>query len=122
MKWVGKSVPKIDGVAIATGKPLYTEDLVVPGALTVKLLRSPPAFARILSIDTAAAQALVGVAHLHAAARVAGEQVLPGRLQVVRPELFHYQCRFVSLLRRSPAPSRAALLFQQCLAQAHGLA
>ena len=31
-----------------------------------------------------AAQALVGVAHLHAAARVAGEQVLPGRLQVVR--------------------------------------
>ena len=45
-----------------------------------------------------------------------------GRLQVVRPELFHYQCRFVSLLRRSPAPSRAALLFQQCLAQAHGLA
>ena len=61
MKWVGKSVPKIDGVAIATGKPLYTEDLVVPGTLTVKLLRSPHAFARIRSIDTAAAKALPGV-------------------------------------------------------------
>jgi len=42
-----------------------------------------------------------------------------GRLQAVRPDLFHYRCQFVSLLRRSPAPSRAALLFQQCLAQAH---
>ena len=61
MKWVGKSVPKIDGVAIATGKPLYTEDLVVPGTLTVKLLRSPHAFARIRSIDTAAAKAMPGV-------------------------------------------------------------
>ena len=27
------------GVAIATGKPLYTEDLTVPGTLVVKLLR-----------------------------------------------------------------------------------
>ena len=61
MKWVGKSVAKIDGVAIATGKPLYTEDLTVPGTLTVKLLRSPHAFARIRSIDTAAAKALEGV-------------------------------------------------------------
>ena len=42
-----------------------------------------------------------------------------GRLQAVRPDLFYYRCQFVSLLRRSPAPSRAALLFQQCLAQAH---
>ncbi|MHC1758414.1 MAG: xanthine dehydrogenase family protein molybdopterin-binding subunit [Negativicutes bacterium] len=61
MKWVGKSVAKIDGVAIATGKPLYTEDLIVPGTLTVKLLRSPHAFARITSIDAAAARALEGV-------------------------------------------------------------
>lgn len=45
-----------------------------------------------------------------------------GRLQCVRPDLFHYRCRFVSLVRRSPAPSRAAQLFQQCLAQAHSSA
>ena len=44
-----------------------------------------------------------------------------GRLQAVRPDLFYYRCQFVSLVRRSPAPSRAALLFQQCLAQAHAL-
>ncbi len=61
MKWVGRSVSKIDGVAIATGKPLYTEDLTVPGTLVVKLLRSPHAFARIKSIDVAAAKQRVGV-------------------------------------------------------------
>ncbi|MBS0492391.1 MAG: LysR family transcriptional regulator [Proteobacteria bacterium] len=47
--------------------------------------------------------------------------VRQGRLQAVRPDLFHYHCQFVSLLRRSPAPSRAALLFQQCLVEAHDI-
>ena len=61
MKWVGKSVSKIDGLAIATGKPLYTEDLTVPGTLVVKLLRSPHAFARIKSIEVEAAMQLAGV-------------------------------------------------------------
>jgi probable selenate reductase molybdenum-binding subunit len=61
MKWVGSSVAKIDGVAIATGKPLYTDDLVVPGTLIVKLLRSPHAFARIIRIDASVAQKLPGV-------------------------------------------------------------
>lgn len=60
MKWVGKNVSKIDGVAIATGKPLYTEDLTVPGTLVVKLLRGPHAFARITAIDTDAAQSTGG--------------------------------------------------------------
>lgn len=61
MKWVGQSIAKIDGVAIATGKPLYTEDMVVPGTLIVKLLRSPHAFARIKMIDVTAAKQLAGV-------------------------------------------------------------
>ena len=42
-----------------------------------------------------------------------------GRMQAVQPEQFHYECRFVSLVRRSPAPSRATQAFQDCLAQAH---
>ncbi|HSV58500.1 MAG TPA: LysR family transcriptional regulator [Variovorax sp.] len=35
------------------------------------------------------------------------------------PERFNYDCRFVSLLRRSPKPSRAVLVFQECLVAAH---
>ncbi|VBB09726.1 aldehyde oxidase/xanthine dehydrogenase a/b hammerhead [Lucifera butyrica] len=61
MKLVGKGVPKTDALAIATGKPVYTEDLAQPNALVVRILRSPHAFARIKSISTVAAAALTGV-------------------------------------------------------------
>jgi DNA-binding transcriptional LysR family regulator len=42
-----------------------------------------------------------------------------GRMRSVLPERFRYECRFVSLMRRSPKPSRAVLAFQECLAAAH---
>ncbi|MUV30580.1 LysR family transcriptional regulator [Burkholderia thailandensis] len=45
-----------------------------------------------------------------------------GLMRAVAPQRFHYSCRFVSLLRRSPRPSRAALLFQECLEFAHAAA
>ncbi len=45
--------------------------------------------------------------------------VAQGLLQAVAPSRFSYACQFVSLLRRSPQPSRAALLFQECLVAAH---
>lgn len=61
MKLVGRNIRKIDGMAITTGKPVYTEDMVVAGALKVKILRSPHAFAKIVSIDTSRAEAMEGV-------------------------------------------------------------
>lgn len=61
MRSVGKGIPKLDGIAIATGKPVYTEDLAVQGALAVKILRSPHAFAEITSIDVSGAEKLAGV-------------------------------------------------------------
>ncbi|VFR79531.1 Transcriptional regulators, LysR family [plant metagenome] len=42
-----------------------------------------------------------------------------GRIQAVAPQRLSYVCRFVSIVRRSPQPSRAARLFHDCLAQAH---
>lgn len=62
MKVVGKGIPKIDGIGIATGKPAYTEDLAMSQALKIKILRSPHAFAKIKSIDTSEAKKLRGVA------------------------------------------------------------
>lgn len=61
MKVVGEKYEKIDGMAIATGKPVYTEDLAIKNALVVKVLRSPYAFAEIKSIDTTIAEKLEGV-------------------------------------------------------------
>ena len=61
MKSVGQSIRKIDGMAIATGKPVYTEDLAMRHALVVKILRSPHAFAKIISMDISRAEKLEGV-------------------------------------------------------------
>lgn len=42
-----------------------------------------------------------------------------GLIRPLQSPLFRYDCTFVSVLRSSPAPSRAALAFQQCLVEAH---
>ena len=43
-----------------------------------------------------------------------------GQVQAVLPAQFHYRCQFVSVLRKSPQPTRAAQAFAQCLLDAHG--
>ena len=45
-----------------------------------------------------------------------------GQMQAVQPALFRYPCHFVSLVRRSPQPSRAAQAFHECLVTAHASA
>lgn len=59
---VNISIPKIDGTGLVLGRPAYTEDLAPQDALVVRLLRSPHAHARILSIDTSAAMQVEGIA------------------------------------------------------------
>jgi putative selenate reductase molybdopterin-binding subunit len=58
---VGKPEPKVDAVKLASGKPVYTDDMEMPGMLYAAMLTSPHAHARILNIDTRAAEALPGV-------------------------------------------------------------
>ena len=58
---VNKSVKKIDGLALACGKPVFTGDIHMQGMLHVKMLSSPKAHARIKSIDISKAEALEGV-------------------------------------------------------------
>ena len=58
---VGSSLGAPAGPQVVTGAARYTFDLDVPGMLHLKVLRSPHAHARILSIDDAAALAVPGV-------------------------------------------------------------
>jgi 4-hydroxybenzoyl-CoA reductase alpha subunit len=58
---VGKSVPRIEGRGVVTGQLKYAFDLSFPGMLVGKMLRSPHAHAKIISIDTSKAEALPGV-------------------------------------------------------------
>lgn len=61
-KNVGKRIPKYDNIGIVTGRLKYVGDYTMPGMLTAKALRSPYHRARILSIDTSAAEQMPGVA------------------------------------------------------------
>ncbi|WP_425448370.1 xanthine dehydrogenase family protein molybdopterin-binding subunit [Dethiothermospora halolimnae] len=61
MKIVNKSISKIDGMGLVTGKAAYTDDLASKDALVVKVLRSPHAFAKIVDINTSIAEKVPGV-------------------------------------------------------------
>jgi 4-hydroxybenzoyl-CoA reductase subunit alpha len=58
---IGTRMRKVDGLAKSTGRALYTDDIRLPGMLHGKILRSPHAHARIVSIDTSRAEAVDGV-------------------------------------------------------------
>jgi len=58
---IGQPVPRRGLREKITGEARYTADVVLPGMLHTKVLRSPHAYAEILSIDTKAAEALPGV-------------------------------------------------------------
>ena len=60
-KWVGKNTQRPDGPDKVTGRARYGDDMIVPGMLHGKTLRSPHAHAKIISIDTSEAEALSGV-------------------------------------------------------------
>ncbi len=58
---VGAALPRIDGYAKVTGAALFADDMAFPRMLFGRLLRSPHAHARILSIDYEKALRLPGV-------------------------------------------------------------
>lgn len=61
LKLIGRPMRKVEGLDKSTGRAVYTDDIVLPGMLHGKILRSPHPHARIVSIDTAEAEALEGV-------------------------------------------------------------
>ncbi len=61
LRIIGTRAKRVDADRKVTGLELYMEDINPPGALWGKILRSPHAHARIISIDAAAAERLTGV-------------------------------------------------------------
>lgn len=61
LKYVGHSVPRVDGVEKVTGQAKFLGDLLIPGMLHGRIVRSPYPHARILSIDSSRAEAIPGV-------------------------------------------------------------
>ena len=59
--WVGRAVPRKEDARLTTGRGAYLDDLSRPGLLHAAMLRSPHAHARVVAIDTSAAERLPGV-------------------------------------------------------------
>lgn len=72
MTAVGERILRREDAPILTGESRYVDDLDIPGALHVTLVRSPHAHARINSIDTAAAMAMPGVVAVYTGADLEG--------------------------------------------------
>ena len=71
--YIGKKVRRIDTPGKVAGRLKYAGDMMMPGMLHVQVLRSPHAHARIVSIDTSAAETLEGVEGIITSADVPGE-------------------------------------------------
>ena len=80
---LGRRMPLIDGVDKVTGRGIYSADVHAPDALVGRILRSPHAHARILAVDTSAAEALAGV---RAVVTGAHSEVPFGVLPIARDE------------------------------------
>lgn len=61
VRGIGVRIPRPDAPEKVAGKTQYVADLNLPGMLQARLLRSPHAHAKIVSIDTSKAKALKGV-------------------------------------------------------------
>ena len=70
LKHVGKRVTRIDGKFKVTGAAKYPSDLALPGMLYAKMVSSSVPHARVVSVDTAAAEQHPGVKAVHVLERI----------------------------------------------------
>ncbi len=90
---IGASIPRAEGPDKVTGRALYAADVVLPGMLWGKVLRSPHPHARIVSVDVSRAWKVEGVKAVITGKEVPGHLV--GRRLRDMPVLCWDKVRFV---------------------------
>src|SRR3990172_3481705 len=88
-QYVGKRLPRYDGMQHSTGKTRYVGDIKLPGMLYVQAWRSPVPSARIKRIDVSRARSLPGVV-----AVITGREV-PVNLYGDQPVLAEKEIRYL---------------------------
>lgn len=90
---IGRSIPRGEGPAKVTGSATYAADILLPGMIWGKALRSPLPHARIRRIDTSQAERLPGVLAVLTARDM--PDVLTGRVVYDMPILAKDLVRFI---------------------------
>jgi xanthine dehydrogenase YagR molybdenum-binding subunit len=87
LKYVGQSIERYDGHEKVSGRAKYTSDIQLPGMLYAKFVNASVPHAKVLSIDTTAAEKYPGVRGVHVIQHVLGNAVLrdPSLEQVKYP-------------------------------------
>jgi carbon-monoxide dehydrogenase large subunit len=100
--YIGRSLRRREDYKFLSGKGRYVDDINLPGALHLAILRSPHAHARITGIDLSAARAAGGVRLALAGADLIGKignikpnWVIPGTVVPHRPVVAVDRVRFV---------------------------
>ena len=90
MSKIGRSVRRIEDPPLLTGRGRFAADIVLPGMVHMRVVRSPVACARILAVDMTEARAAEGVLAVWDAAELLGVPPIEYR-QVSLPELAPYR-------------------------------
>ncbi len=75
-EYVGKAMPRYDGIGQVKGQTKFVDDFVLPGMLYAKALRSPVHKGIIRSIDFSAAEKMPGVVGFVTADDIPGAKLL----------------------------------------------
>ena len=84
---VGKSTKRLDARAKVTGGARFTADVKLPGMLYAKMLRSPHPSAKVLRVNTAAAERLPGVYAVHVLQDLVNAPEVKGKQEMRYPEI-----------------------------------
>lgn len=106
---VGSSVERIDGQAKIEGRAEYVGDMEVAGMVHGRVLRSPHAHARIVSVDTERAESMPGVVGILVAADLVDLDATYGHAIRDRPVIGDGKVRFAG----EPVVALAALTEEQ---------
>jgi CO/xanthine dehydrogenase Mo-binding subunit len=90
LKFIGQSVPRVDGIEKVTGRAKFTGDLMMPGMLHGRILRSSYPHARVLHIDTSRAETLPGVVAVLTAADISDTDAIYNGRPVVALQKVRY--------------------------------
>src|SRR5438093_10309723 len=82
---LGHAVPRIEDLSLVTGRGCYAGDINFPHQLHMRIVRSPRAHGRIISVDTSAARALPGVYAVWTNADISGLSPIDFRADIWRP-------------------------------------